>query len=144
MRDPMFGDQPKDLCGLDLAKTYLRSASGDNCPRIGPAGTVEHRQCPKVNAVKCESEAEAVAERRKIGATMTIDDAFWIAGGTRGVEQAYRLPLMRNTRPDKSRVAGGEERLVDMRAYWRDRQIGGGDIDDDNLSIYLLECQTYQ
>ena len=125
MRDPMFGDQPKYLCRLDLAKTYLRSAGGDNCPRIGPAGTVEHRQCPKVNAVKCESEAEAVAECRKIGATMTIDDAFWVAGGSGGIEQAKRLPFIGNTRPVKMRVAGGEERLVGMRAYWRDRASQG-------------------
>jgi hypothetical protein len=27
MRDSMLCDQPEDLCGLDLSKTYLRSAS---------------------------------------------------------------------------------------------------------------------
>ena len=116
MRDPMLGDQPEDLCRLDLAKAYLRSAGGDNCPGIRPAGTMEHRQCPKVNAVECESEAETVAERRKVGATMTIDDAFWIAGGSGGIEQAKRLPFVGNTRPVETRVTGGEERLVGVLA----------------------------
>src|SRR5260370_42148836 len=99
MRDPMFRDQSEDLCGFDLAKTDLRSASGNNCPRIRPAGTVEHRQRPKVDAVECQSETEAVAERRKIGAAMAIDDAFGVAGGPRGVEQAWRLPFIGNARP---------------------------------------------
>ena len=88
MRDPMLRDQLKYPRGLDLAKAYLRSARGDNRPRIGPPGTVEHRQRPKINAVECEFETEAVAERRKIGATMTVDDALWVAGGPGGVEQA--------------------------------------------------------
>ena len=52
MGDPMLRDQSEDLCRLDLAKTYLRSASGDNCPRIRLPGTVKHRQCPKVNTVE--------------------------------------------------------------------------------------------
>jgi hypothetical protein len=34
MGDPMLRDQSEDLCRLDLAKTYLRSASSDNRPRI--------------------------------------------------------------------------------------------------------------
>ena len=88
MRDPMLCDQPEDLCWLDLAKTYLRSASGDNCPRIRPPGTVKHRQCPKVNTVEGESKAEAVTKRREIGAAVAVDDAFRIARGARGVEQA--------------------------------------------------------
>ena len=52
MRDPMLRDQPEDLCRLDLAKAYLRSAGGDNCPRIRPPGTVKHRQCPKINTIE--------------------------------------------------------------------------------------------
>ena len=44
----------------------------------------------------------------------------------------------------KVRVAGGEERLVGMLAQWRDRCIGGGDIDDDDLSIYLLQGLPHQ
>src|SRR5690349_3421831 len=88
VRDPMLGDQPEDLSGLDLAKTYLRSASGDNGPGIGPAGAVKHRQCPKVDAVKGKPEAEAVPECRQVGATMTIDDAPPVTGGSARTEQA--------------------------------------------------------
>ena len=69
---------------------------------------------------------------------MTVDDAFWVTGGARGIEQAQRLPFVCNTRPVKVRVAGGEERLVGLRSYRRDRCIRGSDVDDDDLPVYLL------
>jgi len=43
---------------------------------------------------------------------MTIDDAFWVAGGPRGIEQAQRLAFVGDARPVETRVAGREERLV--------------------------------
>src|SRR5215510_360418 len=105
---------------------------------------MEHRQRPEVDAVEGQSEAEAVAERGKIGATMTVDDAFRVAGRARGIEQAQRLPFVRNSGPVKIRVSAGEESLIGMVAYWRDRCIRRSDIDDDDLSINLLQRLPHQ
>ena len=121
MRDPMIGDQPEDYCRLYLAKAYLRPAGGDDGPWIGPTATMEHRQCPEIDAVESESEAETVAKRREVGATMAVDDAFRIAGSAGSIEQAKRLPLVRNSWPGERRVGGSDERFIVVLADRRCR-----------------------
>ncbi len=121
MRDPMMGNKPEDCCRLSLAKAYLCPAGGDDGPRIGPAATMEHRQCPEIDAVESESEAEAVAERREVSATMAVDDAFRIAGSAGGVEQAKRLPLVRNSWPGERRVGGSDQCFIVVLADRRCR-----------------------
>src|SRR5260370_39352793 len=124
VRDPMIGNQPEDRCRLYLAKADLRPAGGDDGPWIGPTGAMEHRQCPEIDAVESESEAEAVAERREVGATMAVDDAFRITGGSGGIEQAKRLPLIRDSWPMKPWVGGGEESFIIVPAKRCSRGIG--------------------
>src|SRR5258708_30736718 len=104
-----------------LAKAYLRPAGGDDGPWIGPAGTMEHRQRPEIDAVESESEAETVAKRREVGATMAIDDAFRIAGSAGSIEQAKRLPLVPNSWPGERRVGGSDERFIVVLADRRCR-----------------------
>src|SRR5712664_2708512 len=109
MRDPMMGNQPEDCCRLYLAKAYLCTTGGDDGPRIGPTRTMEHRQRPKIDAVETKSEAEAVTKRRKVGASVAVDDAFRIAGGARSVKQAKRLPFVRDSWPSERRISGSNE-----------------------------------
>jgi hypothetical protein len=95
----MLGNQPENLRRVDLAKTHLRAAGSDDCPRIGPPGAVKHRKGPEKGAVEREPEVEAVAKRRQVSATVTVNDAFGIAGRAGRVEQAQRLPFVGDARP---------------------------------------------
>src|ERR1700730_13793086 len=144
LRDPMIGNQPEDRSRLYFAKANLRPTGGDHGPRIGPAGTMEHRQRPEIDAVESESAAAAVAKRREVGATMAVDDTLRITRGAGGVEQAKRLPFVGDSWPRERWICASKKRFIVARAQRRRRRVGSIDVDDDDLVINLLQRLPHQ
>jgi hypothetical protein len=105
---------------------------------------MEHRQRPKIDAVETKSKAEAVTKRREIGASVAVDDAFRISRGAGGIEQAKRLPLVRDSWPRERWIGASKKRFIVAWAQRRRRRFGSIDVDDDDLMIDLLQRLPHQ
>ena len=112
MGDLSLLDQGIDQFGIDPAQADMGALGGGHAPGEGPAGAVEHRQRPKVDAAAVEAVGHRLPDRVQVGAAVMVDHALGVAGGTRGVEQAERLPLVVRQLPGEVRIAFLQKRLV--------------------------------
>ncbi|EDM49264.1 hypothetical protein MDG893_07700 [Marinobacter algicola DG893] len=92
--DTVVFDASVDLLTVHLPKTHMSTPDGGDCPGIGPAIAMEHRQCPQVDGLGRHVESHGVGHGRKIGTAMVVNHTFWIAGGSRGVIQGNGVPLV--------------------------------------------------
>ena len=95
-----------------LAQAHMRASDHRESPGEAPAVTVEHRQCPEIDAVPAHAAGEHIADREQISAAMMIDDALGIAGGARGIIERNRVPFAVGHFPSKVGIAGGDEILI--------------------------------
>ena len=110
--DFVLGDQVVERLGAHLSQADVRSGLDADRPGKAPAVAMEHRQRPQIDRVSAHVSGDHVAHREQVGAPVVIDDAFSVAGRTRGAIQRNRVPLVERRGASIGLVALGDQRLV--------------------------------
>ncbi len=136
MRHAFVGQGVPDRLGPHLPQADMRADDGRHGPGEAPAVAVEHRQGPQIDRMFAHRGRQRIALRQQVGAPVVRDDAFRVAGGTRGVADRNRVPFVLRHQPGEVGVPRGEEGFVIERLVRRTRTI--------ELRIVILDHQRFR